>query len=127
MKKHLKQSAVVAGVLIAAFLLPGCAHRHEPLYHWDGFEAQQYGYLQGEIGAEDGIVRMEEAREEAAAEGKALPPGFEAHLGMLYGLAGRTDQFERHLEAERTQFPESEAYIDFLLKRGADRSKEAHQ
>jgi len=127
MSKRLKTTSGMVVVFVGAVVLQGCAHRPEPLYYWGEFEAQQYGYLQGEIGAEDGIVTMEKVREEAVAEGKVLPPGFEAHLGMLYGLAGRTDQFEQHLEAERERFPESGAYVDFLFKRGSDSRKEARQ
>ena len=40
---------------------------------------------------------------------------------MLYGQAGRTDLFEQNLQAERQQFPESSAYVDFLLKKNQKR------
>ena len=47
----------------------------------------------------------------------ALPPGFQAHLAMLYGQTGRTDRLADNLEAEKTQFPESTSYMNFLLKK----------
>ena len=45
------------------------------------------------------------------------PPGFHAHLGMLYALAGKQDQVAVEFETEKKLFPESAAYMDFLLKK----------
>ena len=106
---------VLAG--LSVLFLSGCVNRPQPLYYWGSFEAQQYAYFTGERGPEDAIQQMEKIREEAKAQGKPVPPGFQAHLGMLYGQTGRTDLFEQNLLAERQQFPESAAYVDFLLKK----------
>lgn len=102
--------------LLAAFLT-ACATQREPLYHWGDFPTQQYAYFQGDKGPEESIQALEKTREEARAKGKPLPPGFQAHLGLLYGQTGRTDLFEQHLLAEKQLFPESATYIDFLLKK----------
>lgn len=59
---------------------------------------------------------MEKEREAARALGRPLPPGFQAHLAMLYGKTGRLDRLVENLEAEKTQYPESTAFVDFLLK-----------
>lgn len=105
---------LLAGV--GALFLSGCATRDPALYYWGDFQNQQYAYFNGEKGPEDSIQQLEKIREEAKSQGKLLPPGFEAHLGMLYGLTGRTDRFEQGLVAERQYFPESTLYVDFLLK-----------
>lgn len=103
---------------LAAAALTGCAaNRPQSLYYWGNFQNQQYAYFNGEKGPEEGILALEKVKEEANAKGKLVPPGFQAHLGMLYGLTGRTDLFEQNLLAERRQFPESATYIDFLLKK----------
>jgi hypothetical protein len=39
-----------------------------------------------------------------------------AHLGLLYGKQGDMARFQQHLEAEKRQFPESQAFVDFLLR-----------
>ena len=106
---------VFAGLFAA--LLTGCAAQRESLYYWGDFPAQQYAYFQGEKGPEEGIQVLEKTREEAKAQNKALPPGLQAHLGLLYGQTGRIDLLEQYLEAERQQFPESAVYVDFLLKK----------
>lgn len=105
---------------IVAMVSAGCATRPQPLYYWGDFQNRQYAYLKGVDGPEDGIQNLEKIREEAKAKGKLLPPGFQAHLGLLYGLSGRTDLFEQNLSAERKQFPESSVYVDFLLKKKSE-------
>lgn len=104
-----------AVLLLGAALLGGCVTRPEPLYYWGDYQGQVYGHLKGEKGPEEQIQNLEAEMEKARAKGKALPPGYHAHLAMLYGKAGRTDRLEAHLEAEKAQFPESTAYMDFLL------------
>lgn len=105
---------LIAGAAVT--VLAGCVTPPQPLYHWGDFQAQQYAYFKSEIGPEEGIQRLEKVREEAKAKGRPLPPGMQAHLGLLYGQTGRTDLFEQNLQAEKQQFPESAAYVDFLLK-----------
>jgi len=106
---------LIFGLVLAA--LSGCATRQQPLYYWGDFQSQQYSYFKGEKGAEEGILSLEKVREEAKAKGMPVPPGLQAHLGMLYGQTGRTDLFEQNLLAERQQFPESSVYVDFLMKK----------
>lgn len=102
---------------LAMLTLSGCATRPQPLYYWGDYQAQQYSYFKGEKGPEEGILSLEKLREEARANGKSVPPGMQAHLGMLYGQTGRTDLFEQNMQAERQQFPESSVYVDFLMKK----------
>lgn len=102
---------------LSALLLSACVTRPQPLYHWGNFQDQQYAYFKGDKGPEEGILALEKLREEAKAQGRRVPPGFQAHLGLLYGQTGRTDLFEQNLQAEQLQFPESSAYVNFLLKK----------
>ena len=44
------------------------------------------------------------------------PPGYHAFLGILHGVNGRADLQVQGFETEKAQFPESTAYIEFLLK-----------
>lgn len=108
-------SLALAGM--AAALLAGCASRPQPIYYWGNFQDHQYAYFKGEKGPEDGIQGLEKIKEEAKAKGKPVPPGLQAHLGLLYGQTGRTDLLEQNLLAERESFPESSIYLDFLLKK----------
>ena len=38
------------------------------------------------------------------------------HLALLYAKTGDDANARKHLEAERAKFPESAAYVEFLLK-----------
>lgn len=114
--KHTKHLAILMAAL-TTLLVSGCATGDRQLYYWGDFQNEQYAYFKGERGPEDSILKLEKIREEAKSKGKSVPPGFEAHLGLLYGQAGRTDKFEQCLEAERQYFPESANYLDFLVKK----------
>jgi hypothetical protein len=107
---------LAAAVALAA-LMAGCATRPAPLYQWDNYQRQVYEHLKGEGGGAQEQLRVLEAQaEKARAGGAALPPGFRAHLGLLYLQLGRPDEARQALQAEKAAFPESGPYMDFLLK-----------
>lgn len=106
------------GAALAFGLLTGCAQAPKPMYHWGGYQAQVYEYLKGDgAGTQAQAGELETQQVNARAAGAALPPGFRAHLGMLYLQLGRADEARQQWEAEKSSFPESAAYMDFLLKR----------
>lgn len=101
----------------AALLLVGCAQPVKPLYHWEGYQRQVYEHLRNDASTpEQQMTVLQAQAEKARAAGAALPPGFRAHLGMLYLKLGRPDEARDALEAEKKAFPESAQYMDFLLK-----------
>ncbi|RQR43549.1 DUF4810 domain-containing protein [Burkholderia sp. Bp9131] len=105
---------------LAAFsaILTGCAAPSTPpLYMWDGYQPQVYEYLKGQTSPQQQIDALEKAQQQINAKGKSLPPGFHAQLGMLYAEVGKGDDAKQQFEAEKQLFPESSAYMDFLLKK----------
>ncbi|QGZ62298.1 DUF4810 domain-containing protein [Paraburkholderia acidisoli] len=105
-----------AAAAAASALLSGCATQTTPpLYGWDGYQPQVYDYLQGKSSPQTQIAALEQSLQKMAAKGEAVPPGFHAHLGALYASAGKRDDAQRELLAEKSAFPESSAYMDFLL------------
>jgi hypothetical protein len=103
--------------ILSTTLFAGCVSRPQPLYYWGDYQAQVYGHFKGEKGPEEQIQALEAVREQARAQGKPLPPGFQAHLAMLYGQTGRSERLVEQLEAEKKQYPESSTFVDFLLKK----------
>lgn len=97
--------------------LVGCAQPAKPLYHWEGFQRQMYEHFKGD-GSTPGeqLLVLEAQAQKAAASGAALPPGFRAHLAVVYLKLGRDAEARQQLEGEKAAFPESAAYMDFLLK-----------
>ena len=97
--------------------LLGCVQAPKRLYHWDDFQAQLYQYFKGDGSSPEEQLRvLNEQAQSARANGAALPPGFRAHLAMIYLRLGRDAEAKQELEAEKANFPESAQYMDFLLK-----------
>ncbi|WP_322078599.1 DUF4810 domain-containing protein [Burkholderia cepacia] len=104
----------------AAMLLAGCAApTTQPLYQWNGYQPQVYEYFKGQSSPQQQIDALEKALQEIRAKGNKPPPGFHAHLGMLYASVGNGQQATQSFEAEKALFPESAPYMDFLMKKKA--------
>ncbi|CAN7195244.1 DUF4810 domain-containing protein [Trinickia sp. LjRoot230] len=105
--------------LVATIVLGGCAANQgtEPLYQWTGYQPQVYEYFKGKEAPEAQIEALEKAREQILAKGHATPPGFHAHLGMLYASVGKDELAMQAFSAEKQQFPEATTFMDFLMKK----------
>ncbi|HHL4082969.1 DUF4810 domain-containing protein [Burkholderia sola] len=109
----------------AALLLAGCASSTPPLYQWTGYQPQVYEYFKGQKSPQEQIDALEKALQDIRGKGHTPPPGFHAHLGMLYASIGSEQQAEQELQAEKQLFPESATYMDFLLKKKTGAPKAA--
>lgn len=99
-------------------VISGCASAPKPLYTWNGFAEQQYKVLKQEADSPDNQIRMMRSSADAArGSGLALPPGFRAHLGMLYLQTGNAGAAVSLWEAEKKSFPESGPYMDRVIDR----------
>ncbi len=114
------QKLVLAVLFGSASVLTGCANQPQPLYHWSGYQEQVYAHFKGDGSSpQEQVAALEASLQEARAEDRALPPGFHAHLGMLYAELGKADQVRQQFETEKTLFPESAPYMDLLLRNAA--------
>ncbi|MEE8729713.1 MAG: DUF4810 domain-containing protein [Rahnella inusitata] len=113
------QSTLVKGGLITLLLLlAGCSTKADKsLYNWDNYQTTVYQYYQGDkVGPEEQIASLKESIEKSRATNKAVPPGLHAQLGLLYANTGHTDLAFQEFNTEKSLFPESATYMDFLLK-----------
>jgi len=94
----------------------GCAPKVPPLYSWGNYEDQVYDYFKGQS-VEKQIIELEKHSQKAKATGTLLPPGFQAHLGLLYSKVGRDDKLAEQLLIEKTNFPESSGFFDGLINK----------
>ncbi|PKA68839.1 hypothetical protein ATI02_1640 [Pseudomonas baetica] len=106
---------LMALTLAASALLAGCSSP-QTLYQWEGYQPQVYEYFKSETPTEAQAEALEADLQKIRASGKAVPPGYHAHLGLLYLSMGKDDQMVQQLRTEKTLFPESGIYMDFLLK-----------
>ncbi len=120
MKSNFSSRVVVTGIVFGATMLGGCAthSNSRALYNWGSYQQQVYESLKdGGSSPEEQISALERDMQKAQARGEALPPGYHAHLAMLYGKVGKSDQVRQQLEAEKAQFPESTTFMDFMLSK----------
>ena len=103
--------------LLAYAVLGGCATKPTSLYQWQGYQSHVDAYFRADKLSPDAQTQlMEEDLRKIQATGGTVPPGFNAHLGLLYGQQGKLDQFALQMQAEKKQYPESETFMDFLLR-----------
>jgi len=106
-------SAIAMGSVLA-----GCAKAPKRLYYWESFQGQLYEHFKANgSGPEDQLRILQAQAQKARASGALLPPGYRAHVAMIYLRLGRDGEAKQELEAEKSNFPESAQYMDFLLKR----------
>lgn len=113
---------VAAAAAMAGALLAGCATQPKPLYQWEGYQPEVYQYFKGES-KEAQVAALERDLEKIKSSNGAVPPGYHAQLGMLYSGLGKDDQMVQEFQAEKTLFPESAIYIDFLMKNAKQEAK----
>ena len=105
------------GVLLLSAAFTGCATKPTSLYQWERYQGNVDAHFRGDKLSPDAQAQLMEADlQKIRADGGTVPPGFQAHLGLLYGQQGRLDQFAQQMQAEKKQFPESETFMDFLLR-----------
>ncbi|MCP4056283.1 DUF4810 domain-containing protein [Pseudoalteromonas agarivorans] len=104
-------------LIMVCAALTGCNSTKEPIYYYGDYSTAVYAYLKAdEVTAEEQISMLEQIISEATGKNKPVAPGLHAHLGMLYFKTGNPSLGTTHFETEKTLFPESVQYIDFLLK-----------
>jgi len=102
-------------MLTAVATVAGCQTAPQSLYQWESYQPQVYEYFKGEP-KEAQVEALERDLQKINASGRKAPPGYHAHLGMLYLSMGKDDQMVQQFRTEKVLFPESAAYMDFLLK-----------
>ncbi len=103
--------------IVGTLILAGCATKPQSLYYWGDYQPQVYGHFTKDKGPEEQIASLEAGLEKARAAGKPVPPGYNAHLGILYAQSGHQDKMIKYFETEKTLYPEGTTYMDFLLRK----------
>jgi len=101
-------------ISIASFFLIGCTSTPS-LYNWGNFQSQMYSNLKSGSSIESQISVMEKDLNKILSKNNLVPPGFYAHLGMLYSEAGNMLRAIECFNEEKTRFPESEVFMNRLL------------
>jgi len=112
---RLAPAAVLAAMLAAT--LGGCVTAPRPLYAWGSYQELVYASYKnpGETPPERQVELLEKDYQQALAMHARMPPGWHAHLGVLYYQLGKADEAVRELNTEKAEFPESTVFVDRLL------------
>ena len=114
----MQRSVMSLATAVSLAALVGCASPPKPLYQWDSFVKQQYSTLLREGANPDEQIRVLEMQvEKSRAANTLLPPGFLAHMGMIYLESGNPVRARELWNAEKMAFPEASPYMDRLLQR----------
>ena len=107
----------ITGLVLVCTVVGGCATKTPPIYQWRGYQKNVDAYFRTDKLSLDAQAQsMEDDLQKIRMAGGAVPPGYYAHLGLLYGQQGKVDQFAEQMETEKKQYPESGPYMDFLLR-----------
>lgn len=105
----------VAGALSA--MVAACVHSPQTMYDWQSYQPTVYSYLVDETGDYAAQAQaLEHNIETSRATDTVLPPGFRAHLGLLYLKMGHGAKAMEQFEGEKLAFPESEPFMDFVMR-----------
>jgi len=104
-------------VLLACAALAGCATKQPSLYQWERYQSNVDAYFRADkLSLNTQTQLMEEDLQKIRTNNGVVPPGYYAHLGLLYAQQGKLNEFSQQMRAEKTQYPESEKFMDFLLR-----------
>ena len=118
MSPSMIQSARLAMLVLGTALVSGCANQPAPLYAWGSYQTQVYAHFKAQkTSPEEQLQALEKDLTLASAKGATPPPGFHAHMGLLYLSLGQDGQAAQAFQTEKRLFPESTAYVDFLLSK----------
>jgi len=97
--------------------LAACVQAPKDMYSWQAYQPSVYAYLQDD-GADYAAQAkaLEQNIEVARSSSAVLPPGFRAHLGLLYLKMGEDNKAVEQFESEKIAFPEASPFVDFLLR-----------
>lgn len=109
----------IVGVATAVLLMTACAEKKETVYYWGDYQSSLYSYYQHDKSPEQQIESLNAIVEQAKAKNKPVPPGLHAQIGLLYVETSRPDLAFQQFNIEKAQFPESAAYMDFLMRNKA--------
>jgi len=110
-------------VLLMILIIQGCTTNKQALYEWGSYENliyQSYA-TPGKQSLEEQAIKLEAEYQIALSKNKALPPGFHAHLGLLYFQSGKIDLAQQSFITEEKLFPESKQFMDRLIAKTTKR------
>ncbi len=102
-------------LLALTLLLTGCA-APKTAYYWGNYEPTVYQYFEQSSSPDEQVATLEKEIAKAKEKNQSIPPGMHAQLGMLYMQTGKESDAISQFQQEKTLFPESAHFLDFVMK-----------
>ena len=97
--KNKNKTYRLLGLALLVSGMVGCATRPTTLYQWEDYQSNVDAYFRGDKSSPiEQIQTMEAGLQKIIAEGGVVPPGYYAHLGLLYGQQGRLNDFAEKIQ-----------------------------
>ena len=109
------------GLIGLCLQLQACTSAPPTLYQWHDYSARTHDYLQTHGNTADtpsrdaSLKTMQDSLADFQNEKHRAPPGYHAHLGLLYAQQGDLAQYSEALETEKALFPESTVFMNYLM------------
>ena len=106
----------IISLSIVILLLCSCAT--QGLYYWGKYSNTLYNYKKDftEESLEKHIEELHNIITKSNKKNLRVPPGIYAELGYYYSLRGENQKSIKYLELEKSIYPESNEFIDSLIK-----------
>lgn len=110
----MKKSIILA---ISIVMLASCSSK-KALYTWDKYEVASYNYLKNsdEKSTQELIKTYQRIIKKQKGSRKVVPPGIYADYGFLLLQSDQTEEGTAMLKKEIKLYPESQLFIDRILK-----------
>lgn len=112
-------------IISAIVFMSGCT-TNTSQYYWGNYEQILYDMYVSTDGSDPQtqVDLLSDDIQKAVNNGKFVPPGVYAHLGMMQASVGNIDDAIAAFDSEKTLYPESSTLIDGMLSRAtAQRNK----
>ena len=111
----ISQLCRVIAILSVCTIISGCIIPDYIYCHDSSYTESMYKFLKDEPDYQEQLELMDKYFEKAESSGKKVAPGAYAHYALLKSKIGNEGDTLKYLEKEKTAFPDSRHYIDFLM------------
>jgi len=113
----MKKKILIIGT-VGALFFTSCSAPKKLLYSWENYDSTSYTYLKkgDEKSAENLIKSYQQIIKKQDGTRKTVPPGIYADYGFILLQTGKIEEGKEMLKKEISLYPESEIFIDRILK-----------
>lgn len=113
-----------AALALMPLMLAACAAQ-KPLYYWGDYPDTVYAYYRDGADLDQQADALQLIIAKAGAAGEKVGPGVYGQLGLVLSKQGRTQEAQDAFRQEQALYPESAAFMQYLIDGGRAARKSA--